>query len=138
MDPDCLFGVIYAMYLKYESSQRGGLHAHGQTCQPFLQAEQLRRMMADGTVFQEHLFAFFESLMCAYFPVPQCPPSPSSSSPRPWVEASPLCSTGMVCDQSCIICPLDICTCIYACMSHISSCISCIFVTFAPCMWLVW
>lgn len=36
-NPNSLFGIIYAMYLKYESSQRGGLHAHGQTCQPFLQ-----------------------------------------------------------------------------------------------------
>lgn len=95
-NPDCLFGVILAMYLKYESSTRGGLHAHGQTCQPFLQAEQLRRMMADETVFKEHLFAFFESVMCAYFPVPTHHPTPTAQWPEPWVEASPLCKSSGV------------------------------------------
>ncbi len=95
INPDCLFGVIYAMYLKYESSQRGGLHAHGQTCQPFLQAEQLRRMMADKSVFEEHLYAFFESVMCAYFPVPIRHPSPTPDLPSKWMETSPLCHSGM-------------------------------------------
>lgn len=80
------------MYLKYESSQRGGLHAHGQTCQPFLQAEQLRRMMADKTVFEEHLFAFFESVMCAYFPEPGKNISPPT---RPPMEPVPTSISGM-------------------------------------------
>lgn len=46
VNPDSLFGVIHAMYLKYESSQRGGLHAHGQMCQPFLQVCSFAHMHA--------------------------------------------------------------------------------------------
>ena len=100
LEPNCMFGVIRAMYLKYESSQRGGLHAHGQVCQPFMQAEQLRRIMGDGDVFKEQLFGFFEALMCAYFPVPQSPPTPSYPESLNWMEACPLLPKG-VCLVAC-------------------------------------
>lgn len=82
------------MYLKYESSQRGGLHAHGQLIQRFLQAEHLRRLMADERAFKEHLFAFFESVMCAYFPVPVRHPSPIIVQRSEWKETCPLINSG--------------------------------------------
>jgi hypothetical protein len=88
-NPDCPFGVMYSAYLKYESSQRGGLHAHGQILQKFLQTEALRRLIADEN-FTEQLYGFFEGLMCAYFPVPQVPPTYQD----PSVEQAPLLSGG--------------------------------------------
>ena len=126
-----MFGVIRAMYLKYESSQRGrcwylicrsltiakrvksiitldynapnvgGLHAHGQVCQPFMQAEHLRELMGDGYIFKEQLFGFFEALMCAYFPVPQSHPSPSYPDSSTYIEACPLLPKG-ACLSSCM------------------------------------
>ena len=78
VNPDCLFGLIRLMYLKYESSQRRGLHAHGQLCQPVLQHERLKQIMMDGTLL-EHLFNYFENIMCAYFPVPEYPMAPPAA-----------------------------------------------------------
>jgi Helitron helicase-like domain at N-terminus len=96
VDPDCFFGKIYAAYLKYESSQRGGLHAHGQIIQKFLQTEALQRLLREG-VFTEQLFGFFEGLMCAYFPVPQVPPTYH----QPNFEHMPFTFPGMYRDRVC-------------------------------------
>ena len=73
-NPNCLFGPLYAAYLKYESSARGGLHAHGQCIKRILQTRNLQKLIEAG-IFQNELCGFFEGLMCAYFPVPQRPPS---------------------------------------------------------------
>jgi len=75
-DPKCLFGRIMAAYYKYESSTRGGLHAHGQLIQSFLQSKFLRDLLADADgngKFADKLFSFFESVMCAFFPIPDIP-----------------------------------------------------------------
>jgi hypothetical protein len=75
-NPFCLFGALLGAYYKYESSTRGGLHAHGQLIQRFLQSKFLRDLIADkdgNGMFKDKLFAFFESTMCAFFPVPDRP-----------------------------------------------------------------
>ena len=69
-NPDCLFGVIKAAYLKFESSGRGGLHAHGQILQPPLQAQKLQQLMKDGHVMQKRVFEFMESFCTSYLPWP--------------------------------------------------------------------
>lgn len=87
----CLFGVIKVAYLKYESSTRGGKHAHGQILQPVLQAVRLQQLMEDGMCMEHHLYGFMESFMTAYFPVPTSHPSVSTSGPIPaWVEHTPM------------------------------------------------
>ena len=73
-NPDCFFGPCFVAYLKYESSARGGLHAHGQAIQRILQTKNLQKLLEAG-IFQNELCGFFEGLMCAYFPVPQAPHS---------------------------------------------------------------
>jgi hypothetical protein len=65
----CMMGEILTMYLKYENSNRGGLHAHGQLTQPLLQTQHLLNMLKDGR-FQSNISRFLESFMCAYFPIP--------------------------------------------------------------------
>lgn len=74
-NPHCIFGVIVIGYFKYESSGRGGKHAHGQILQPPLQAANLRRLLSKGDEFQERLFEFLESFACSYLPWPSAPPS---------------------------------------------------------------
>jgi hypothetical protein len=69
-NPDCIFGVILAAYLKYESSTRGGKHGHGQICQPALQAQRLKAMLEDAPMFQYQLHGFMEAVMMAFFPTP--------------------------------------------------------------------
>jgi hypothetical protein len=93
VNPDCLFGAIHALYLKYESSTRGGLHAHGQAIQRFLQALHLRKFMADTDAVKEHLFAFFEALTWAFFPVPQYAPT-AAPGPAMWPEMAPKLPNG--------------------------------------------
>ena len=56
--------------------------------------------MGNGDVFKEQLFGFFEALMCAYFPVPQRPPTPSYPESLNWIEACPLLPKG-VCLVAC-------------------------------------
>ena len=68
-DKTCLMGEIHVLYLKYENSTRGGLHAHGQACQPLLHTTNLRKLLKDGT-YQEQVYSFFESFMCCVYPVP--------------------------------------------------------------------
>lgn len=74
-DSNCLFGRICVAFLKYESSTRGGKHAHGQILQPALQAERLKKLFTDTNRMEHHLHAFMESVMTAFFPVPTAPPS---------------------------------------------------------------
>lgn len=93
VNPECLFGLIRLMYLKYESSQRRGLHAHGQLCQPFLQHERLKQIIIDGTLV-EHLFGYFENIMCAYFPVPQYTATIVARK-GPFIPTCPLQKSGM-------------------------------------------
>ena len=93
-EPNCLFGALHAAYLKYESSQRGGLHAHGQLIQKFLQTEHLRNFMRNGSVMEDNLFAFFESTMCAFFPTPDRPLPRANAGRREWIETMPLVKQG--------------------------------------------
>ena len=75
-DPNCMFGVLVALYLKHENGERGGLHCHGQGTQPALSTERLKRLMEDGNAtMQRALFDFFEAIMCAYFPSPTTNPT---------------------------------------------------------------
>ena len=62
-------GHITAIYMKFETGTRGGLHAHGQVTQPVLHTQTLKARLQDG-VFASHLYDFFESFMCCFFPVP--------------------------------------------------------------------
>lgn len=83
---NCLFGEILAYYYKYESSTRGGIHAHGQLIQRFLQAQFLRDLVMNKNgddMFINKLYSFFEATMCAFFPVPEKPlaHSPAHFSP---------------------------------------------------------
>ena len=87
---NCYFGAMEAVYLKYESSTRGGLHAHGQMLQKMLQAEHLRMRMQEGSQIQAELYRFFEGVMMAYFPVPTAPPTPAGPSGDSWAPAMPL------------------------------------------------
>jgi hypothetical protein len=70
VNPDCVFGVLLAAYLKYESSTRGGKHGHGQICQPALQAQRLKEMLENTPAFQFQLHGFMEAVMMAFFPTP--------------------------------------------------------------------
>jgi hypothetical protein len=92
-NPDCMFGPLWAPYLKYESSGRGGLHAHGQAIMKFLHAINLRKLITDG-IFKSQLFGFFESLMCAYFPVPQVPPASTTPFSPSYTEVMPRLADG--------------------------------------------
>jgi hypothetical protein len=75
-DANCMFGVLTALYLKYENGDRGGLHCHGQGAQPFLSSERLKALFeGDNARMQQALFDFFESIMCAYFPSPVVNPT---------------------------------------------------------------
>ena len=88
-DENCLMGKILVLYLKYENGSRGGLHAHGQACQPAIQTENMRRMLQDG-VFQHQVYSFFESFMCCSFPVPNLSTVRSSTDdvrdPTDWLD----------------------------------------------------
>lgn len=72
-NPNCLFGPIVALYMKYESSGRGGKHAHGQILQPPLQAANLKKLLDDSEDMQQTLFKFMESIACSYLPAPASP-----------------------------------------------------------------
>jgi hypothetical protein len=90
-NPGCLFGAIYAAYLKYESSGRGGKHGHGQVAQAVLRAIWLAKFMSEGTAMQDLLFAFMESFSCACFPSPTRPfaaPEPQAVVRTPTGETS--------------------------------------------------
>lgn len=69
----CLFGLILALYLKYEDSGRGSLHGHGQALQPVLQATRLREIFEQSEEMQQRLFEFMESFATAYLPWPGSP-----------------------------------------------------------------
>ena len=58
-----------------------------------LQALNLRKLIKEG-VFKKQLFGFFEALMCAYFPVPQTPPSTTAPFNPVYNEVAPLLSNG--------------------------------------------
>jgi len=72
VNPDCMFGVLLAAYLKYEASGRGGKHAHGQAIQAYLHFKNLENIMKNGQM-ASHLFTFMESVACSYFPSPEKP-----------------------------------------------------------------
>lgn len=69
-NPNCLFGPILAAYMKYESSGRGGKHAHGQILQPPLQVDNLKRLMDDTPAMQQRFFDFVEGFAASYLPWP--------------------------------------------------------------------
>ena len=104
VDHNCLFGRICVAYLKYESSTRGGKHAHGQILQPSLQAKRLQQLMADNStdrVVERQLHGFMESVMTAFFPVPtrplQDPPADLSEVWKPHINGNngEQCSNGL-------------------------------------------
>jgi hypothetical protein len=103
---DCLFGPIRVAYLKYESSTRGGKHAHGQILQPALQAKQLHKLMSERTAVEYQLHGFMESIMTTFFPIPTRAPTPSTSTDA-WRELLPNRSGALVkqnVPSTCIIC----------------------------------
>ena len=65
-NPNCIFGLIYSAYMKYETSGRGGKHGHGQICQPALQSANLHKLLNQGEATQKMLFDFMESFACTY------------------------------------------------------------------------
>ena len=67
---NCLFGVISVAYMKYESSGRGGKHAHGQICQPLFQQTRLAELFAQGNAVQKQLFDLMDHLTSGLMPTP--------------------------------------------------------------------
>lgn len=65
---NCVFGKVLVAYFKFESSGRGGIHAHGQCIQPTLQAKNLERLFAEGETMQQLLYNFIETFSCTYLP----------------------------------------------------------------------
>lgn len=91
VNPNCLFGKICVAYLKYESSTRGGKHAHGQVLQPPLQAARLQALMDERKPVEHLLHSFMNGIMTAFFPIPEkpldCPDMPISDM---WREEAPV------------------------------------------------
>jgi hypothetical protein len=81
IDPTCLFGKVTFVYLKYESSGRGGKHAHGQIVQPLLQTKRLEELFREGRTVRKQLYAFMESFSCSVMPSPEGPVAPASRAP---------------------------------------------------------
>lgn len=67
---NCLFGVIDAWAIRFETNSRGVLHLHGGVIMPVLQARRLQHMLQSDTSTQKALFDFTESIMCQYLPHP--------------------------------------------------------------------
>ena len=89
--PECLFGRICVAYLKYESSTRGGKHAHGQVLQPAMQAARLKDLMSNGTTMEYQLYSFMDGIMAAYFPIPTAPPTCNDTATASlWKEHAPM------------------------------------------------
>jgi Helitron helicase-like domain at N-terminus len=70
VDVNCIFGVVTFAYMKYESSGRGGKHAHGQIVQPVLQTKRLEKLFSEGSAVEKCLYDFMEGFCCSVMPSP--------------------------------------------------------------------
>jgi hypothetical protein len=74
--------VLTAIYMKYKCGDCGGLHGHGQACQPFLSTERLRAVFdSNNATVQQAFYDYFENIMTAYFPTPYAPPAEAPAQP---------------------------------------------------------
>ncbi len=67
LNPDCLYGVIKALYFKWESSGRGAAHGHGQPTQRDLEPRRLWWLLTESE-HKDEWVAFLEQQMCQWYP----------------------------------------------------------------------
>ncbi|KXZ53896.1 hypothetical protein GPECTOR_6g814 [Gonium pectorale] len=68
-DPSCLFGRVDAFFFKFETNQRGELHAHGDIWQACMAPHRIRAALSDPAS-RVNLLSFMESIMCQWLPSP--------------------------------------------------------------------
>lgn len=65
----CIFGVIVAIFWKYENTQRGALHGHNTISQPHLSPRRLQATLRNPST-RSYLLSFMDAMVQQFLPAP--------------------------------------------------------------------